>query len=494
MKRYLFTVVLFLAASFIYAQVRIDTPVLVSPTDAKTNQMPDVILDWNAVTAAVTYRVQLSKDASFTALVFDSIADLTAVKNSKLEFNQQYFWRVKAIDVNLSESFWTPTWSFTTFQKLDLDKPNNAATAQICNVDLKWKNKVGPTSISGIEHFDVQLDVVPDFSSAQMFTTSGSTYLVKMAQLNFGKMYYWRARARHSADTSGWSDSRTFTTLEQFLLKKPDNNSTNNDLNVQMRWDDVSGIKKYDYQIDVDPDFNTATTYVTDTFRVTPEDLKYGTTYYWRSRARHDHDTTLWTAIWNLTTAAAVVPASPENGSDSVSIKPQLTWSKIKGTTSYQVQYDVNMDFTDPENYFQPGNDDENPFFNVLYKLSSNTVYYWRIRACSPVDTSAYSEVWSFTTLPAVGINDDYFANTQLSLSPNPAKNNVRLQLNLTEPAVIEFSIMDLVGQTLINENLNTSVGLNNFIINLQNLANGIYLVKMKKGTNLYTNKLIINN
>ncbi len=493
MKRYLFTVVLFLVASFIYSQVRIDTPVLVTPADAKTNQMPDVILDWNAVTAAVTYRVQLSSDASFTAIVVDSVTDLTAIKNSKLDFNLQYFWRVKAIDVNLNESFWTPTWSFTTFQKLDLDKPNNAAVAQICDVQLKWKTKVGTTNLSGIEHFDIQLDVVPGFTSAQMFTTSGSIYLVTMSQLNFGKLYYWRARARHSADTSSWSDSRTFTTLDQFSLKKPDNNSIDNDLNVQMRWDDVSGIKKYDYQVDVDPDFNTATTYVTDTFRVTPEDLKYGTTYYWRSRARHDNDTTLWTANWNYTTAATVVPSSPENGSDSVSIKPQLIWSQIKGTTSYQVQYDESIDFTNPENYFQTASDTEDPIFNILYKLSSNQVYYWRVRACSPVDTSAYSEVWSFTTLPAVGINDEYFANSQVSLSPNPAKNNVRLQLNLTEPAVIEFSIMDLVGQTLITENLNTSVGLNNFTVNLENLANGIYLVKMQRGANMCTNKLVIN-
>ena len=314
-----------------------------------------------------------------------------------------------------------------------------------------------------------------------------------MSQLNFGTLYYWHARARHSNDTSAWSDSRTFTTLDNFSLKKPDNNSVGNDLNVQMRWDDVSGVKKYDYQIDIHPDFSTATTYVTDTFRVTPEDLKYGVTYYWRSRARHDNDTTLWTATWNYTTAASVALALPENNADSVSIKPQLTWSQIKGSTSYQVQYDVTMDFIEPENYFQTASDDESPLFNVLYKLDANQVYYWRVRACSPIDSSAYSEVWSFTTLPAVGINDELFGSAEVSLFPNPAKTDLRIQLNLTQPSVIEFSIMDLVGQTLIRENLNTSAGLNNFKINLTNLANGIYMVKMKNDNSTYTKKLIIN-
>ncbi len=493
MKRYLFTIALFFATSVIFAQVRIDTPVLVAPTNAKINQMPDVMLDWNAVTAAVTYRVQLSRDDSFSNLVFDSVTDLTSIKNKLLDFNLQYYWRVKAIDVNLNESFWTPTWSFTTFQKLDLDKPTNAATAQDCDVDLKWKNKVGTTAISGIGHFDVQIDIVSGFTSAKMFTTVGTAFSISMSQLNFGTMYYWRTRARHTADTSSWSDARTFTTLDQYLLLKPDINSINNDLNVQLRWNDVSGIKKYDYQIALDPDFNTATTFVTDTFRVTPEDLKYGVTYYWRSRARHDNDTTLWTLFWNLTTAATVIPNSPDNGSDSVSIKPQLTWSQIKGSTSYQVQYDDNMDFSNPKNYFQPASDDENPFFNVLYNLSPEQIYYWRVRACSAIDTSAYSEVWSFTTLSSVGINDEYFTKAGVSFYPNPAKTDLNVQLNLNEPGIIEFSIMDLVGQTLVNENLNTSAGLNNFQIDLSNLANGIYILKMKKDNNSHTSKLIIN-
>jgi len=495
MKRYLFTVVMIFVASIIFAQVRIDTPVLNAPANEKTNQMPDVILDWNAVTAAVSYRIQLSEDAGFSNLVVDSITDLTSIKTNRLKFNFQYFWRVKAFDVNSYESYWTPVWSFTTFQKLDLDKPNNAATGQIVNVQLKWKTKVGTTNVSGIEHFDIQIDTESGFNSpnARLFSTGGTSFNITMSQLNFGITYYWHARARHSADTSSWSDSRTFTTLDQFLLKKPDNNSVGNDLNVQLRWDVVSGIKKYDYQIDHEPDFMSATTYVTDTFRVTPEDLKYGVTYYWRARARHDNDTTLWTLVWNFTTAATVTPSSPVNGSDSVAIKPQLKWSQIKGSTSYEVQYDKNMDFSSAETTFQPAKDDESPYFNVLYKLDPNQLYYWRIRACSAIDTSAYSEVWSFTTLPAVGINDEYFRNAEVSLFPNPAKTDLRVQLNLNESTRIELSIMDLVGQTLVTKNLTTSVGLNNYRIDLSNLANGIYMVKMKKDNNSFTSKLIIN-
>jgi hypothetical protein len=495
MKRYLFTITLAFIATFIFAQVRVDTPVLVAPANAKTNQMPDVILDWNAVTAAVTYRVQLSEDATFSTLVFDSVTDLTSIKNKKLKFNFPYYWRVKAIDVNLNESFWTLTWSFTTFKKLDLDKPNNNDTAQMPNVVLKWKSKAGTTNITGIERFDIQIDITSGFNSpdAKLFSIVGTRFADTMAQLNFGTLYYWHARARHASDTTIWSDSRTFKTLDQFSLTNPDSNSVNTDLKVPLKWADVKGIKKYDYQIDNNADFSHAITYIKTSYKDTTQDLKYGVTYYWRVRARHDYDTTLWTAIWNFTTADTVKLSSPENGVDSVSIKPKLTWSKIKGTLNYEVQYDRNMDFADPETYFQLANDKETPYFNILYNLSSGQVYYWRVRACSAIDTSAYSEVWSFTTLPAVGINDDYFGNVEVSLFPNPAKSDLRVQLNLTEPATIEFSIMDLVGQTLIIENLNTSAGLNNFKINLSNLANGIYMVKMKNDNSTYTKKLIIN-
>ena len=99
MKRSLFAIILIFAAFAMMAQDRIDTPELVKPTNADDDQMPDVMLDWNAVASALNYQVQLSEDPDFNTIVIDSTTDLTSVRTKNLKFGTEYYWRVKANDL-----------------------------------------------------------------------------------------------------------------------------------------------------------------------------------------------------------------------------------------------------------------------------------------------------------------------------------------------------------------------------------------------------------
>jgi len=495
MKRSLFVVILIFVAFAMMAQERIDTPELVKPTNADDDQMPDVMLDWNAVAAALNYQVQLSEDADFNTIVLDSVTDLSSVRTVHLKFGFEYFWRVKANDIYGGSSYWTPVWSFTTFSTIDLDKPTNGNDDQEPDVFLKWKNRVSSVVITGVEYFDVQIDTSESFNSSQFaeFTTNGTTYKKQMDQLLFGTTYYWHARARHAEDASDWSETRNFETLDIFSLKKPNNGSTDQDLNVTLRWEDVSGIKKFDYQVDDDEDFSSPDTYITDTFRVKAEELKFGVTYYWRARGRHDYDTTLWTEPRNFTTWATVELENPSDGEDSIMLKPTLEWSQIKGVTSYQLEYSVNEDFSDAFSDFIEASDDQNPFYIVIYELDEGTTYHWHVRACTPYDTSVYSQPFTFTTLPAEGIDDLYFRNAGVNIFPNPATTEVNIRMNLNETAAVEVMLMDLTGQTLMRKELGFTAGINNERIDLSGLSNGIYLMKMKKGTSEFSKKIIIN-
>nr|NQU93590.1 T9SS type A sorting domain-containing protein [Bacteroidota bacterium] len=495
MKRALLSLILILTVIFISAQIRIDTPAQSAPGNGDEDQMPNVKLDWDAVISATQYRAQLSTVADFSDIILDSTTMYTAVACSYLHFNMEYFWRVKAIDANENESFWSPAWSFVTFNQVALNKPNNGADEQDVNELLSWRNKVGSIFISGVERFNLQLDLDENFTSpaAILFTVAGNVYSKDMDKLLFGTTYYWRVRAFHSMDTSAWSDTRNFVTLDFFDLSKPNNNSVDQDLNVQLRWDNVEGIDKYDYQIGADPDFIITTTYVTDTFRVFPEDLKYGITYYWRARARHDFDTTQWSEPYNFMTAAAVLLENPLNEEDSLGLKPKLEWSQIKGTTTYEVEYADNADFIDSFVDYPEASDDDNPEYNVLYALTLGTQYYWRIRACNSYDTSDYSEVWSFTTFPPVGINDDFFAEAGIHLYPNPVKDYLRIELNLEESSAIEITLMDLIGNAIVEEEVVFSSGSDHTTIDVSTMASGLYLIKLKKDHNIFTKKLIIN-
>ncbi len=494
MKRYLFTAIIVLMASLISAQIRIDTPAQDAPSDGATDQMPNVYLNWDAVINAQSYQVQMSEDADFTNIVLDETVDLTAYQTSHLYFNFEYFWRVRAIDMNGNNSAWSPIWSFTTFSQIVLSRPNNGTDGIEPDVVLKWRDRIGVNLLTGIEHFQLQIDTAASFDSPlfAQFQTAGDVYERQMAFLRFGTTYKWRVRATHATDESDWSDVRDFTVLDMIDLKKPNNGTTGNDLNVELRWDDLSGIERFDFQIDDNENFTSPAQYTVSDYRTPAPDLEYGNTYYWRVRGRHEMDTSSWSEAWSFATADAVTLTSPANGQDSVSVKPRLNFEPILGSTEYEIAFGKNEDFSNATVDYMPASDTIVPSYIVLTTLDEGTVYYWHVRAINGNDTSSYSEAWSFETIGAIGI-DEYFKQAQVNLYPNPAKDQISVQLHLDRAAIVEFSLIDLTGQTVINRNLTLAPGSSRTSIALNNIANGIYMVKLTKGQQVYTNKLIIN-
>lgn len=134
--------------------------------------------------------------------------------------------------------------------------------------------------------------------------------------------------------------------------------------------------------------------------------LAYGTTYHWRVAARKGTSGSPWSQVSTFTTP--VQPAyttprtptleTPANGATSVQLPPTLTWAWQDEVTHYGLQVSTEPAFLEPLVH-EPG----------LYrlcawplsnKLAGNTTYYWRVIAKSgPEIASAWSNVWSFTTV-----------------------------------------------------------------------------------------------
>jgi len=128
----------------------------------------------------------------------------------------------------------------------------------------------------------------------------------------------------------------------------------------------------------------------------------------------------------------------------------------------------------------------------VNTNLEPNTVYYWRVRAFSAIDTSNFSPVWTFTTATPVGINE-YFNDAEISIYPNPAKDVVNIKVNSNQSAEVALTLYDLLGQAVLHKDLSFKSGQNNTELMLGDLSNGIYLLKMVKDDQVYTNKIIIS-
>jgi len=93
----------------------VSVPTLVSPADRASNVSRTPTLTWNASTGATTYKVQVSTNSSFTALVVDQsgVSATSLPITSALASRRTLYWRVQAVN-GTTTSAWSTSRRFTT--------------------------------------------------------------------------------------------------------------------------------------------------------------------------------------------------------------------------------------------------------------------------------------------------------------------------------------------------------------------------------------------
>jgi len=90
------------------------------------------------------------------------------------------------------------------------------------------------------------------------------------------------------------------------------------------------------------------------------------------------------------------------------------------------------------------------------------------------------------------GMNEDERNNLINSIYPNPANNQINVELNITENEIAEISIVNTLGKVLVSRNYSTTIGLNNLNLSFNNISEGIYFVKIIVGNKTYMKPIII--
>ncbi len=161
MKKLLYTLIITIVSISLFAQTKINIPVLVAPVDSAVFQMPDVLLDWNPVSGVgeVSYEVQLDNDSSFPNPEIFNVS-VTSLETEELFFSKSYFWKVRATD-NTGTSEWSSVFKFTVMNSMVLNDPDNGSSGEYPNVKLKWFKYSGGyygTPFSGFTYVDCQVD------------------------------------------------------------------------------------------------------------------------------------------------------------------------------------------------------------------------------------------------------------------------------------------------------------------------------------------------
>ncbi|MDD4395488.1 MAG: M20/M25/M40 family metallo-hydrolase [Bacteroidales bacterium] len=101
---------------------------------------------------------------------------------------------------------------------------------------------------------------------------------------------------------------------------------------------------------------------------------------------------------------------------------------------------------------------------------------------------------YGFADLQTLSISDNLMLSS-FQMYPNPAKEYVTLQFNLTEQSEIQAVICDMTGKTVWQQPSQTYAnGMNQIQLNCRNFANGIYFCSLDINHKKNTFKLLINH
>lgn len=394
---------------------------------------------WTAVAGAKEYRLEVDTDQSFPSPAFCKCYNTDFTWEKNLANDQEYFWRVKAIDSVGNSSPWSPTYRFRLKWNFrpQLLSPRNNSIMQSAPV-FSW------TPIAGIERYQVQVDESTSFSNPIFDeyiynTTTASIVKFTDRTIFVERNYFWRVRGVDARNNvTPWSDVFTYqygyTTSPNlvyplpYYVPDPVNLPVHSDRTIAwplFAWDTAHtwiqrgslaytvGPDYYELTVASDPGFTaihfqieTAGLGAAPTIENSFGNLQNGQFYYWRVRAFRNGlqmgvdsvgQTRIDRTFPQLPVADAIKILQPPSGFEAVGDAPILAWQPVNGASNYRIEISRNRDFAQLVESAHPQFVNYVPGQGRRDRLPFGT-YWWRVQAESLPGTplGSWSEVRSF--------------------------------------------------------------------------------------------------
>ncbi len=375
----------------------VNAPVLVYPSNNFIGLKLNDTLRWNLVDGADRYQVQIALSPDFANPVKNTtnIQQSTFILNSLLN-DVKYYWRVRAFKGNDS-SKWSENFNFRTV--IATPYPLIPAFNSI-NIpeafEFQW------SSVTGAESYTIQISEDVNFQNLKINLSKITEQKLTIGGLELDKKYYWRIKAIRSTDSSDWSEIWNFhTLLAPPILTEPHNNVINVPVDVKLTW--TSEISNCKFKLQVSREFDFSELFldindVSDLFYKFTE-LMPNAKYYWKVKAYKNEIESAWSETFLFVTDKGFQMTGPKLISPLMNSETiadgSLHWSKKNSAATYRVQISKYSDFRSFEFNVSalPGTD-------FKYSgLEENKKYFWRVKAYSIYDSSAWSDIWNFTVV-----------------------------------------------------------------------------------------------
>ncbi|MBI5960301.1 MAG: hypothetical protein HY866_16290, partial [Chloroflexi bacterium] len=409
-------------------------PVLSSP--AFNSGTPDTTptFTWKAPKDGKTYRIQVTgeNDPTFAAMVINEpIPVTTFTPGTALDFDD-YLWRVQALDVLSNAGDFSPASRFN----LTLHKsPADGAASTVTQPTFIWNALTGATA------YDFELATDAEFTDV-IYPYNGPNKSFKPTAVLEQGTYYWHVKT----DISGWMPAWTIIITPPLpakpVLTAPASKVLLNDNTPTLSWNAVTGITKYQIQVDNNTDFSSPAqdVIVSNLLNYIASELPDGT-YTWRVRAINGVDAAgAWSSAFSLTidTTPPAVPVvtAPVDNTSMTNTRFSLAWNKVNDAARYEVQIDLNLAFLLPLS--DVGN-------KTSYKPATplaRGIYVWHVRAVDKAgNASGWSPARSFEIVAGVTSVDPTPAPT-LEITPTDVPVEPTLEPTLAPTATLEPTLI----------------------------------------------------
>jgi hypothetical protein len=101
------------------------------------------------------------------------------------------------------------------------------------------------------------------------------------------------------------------------------------------------------------------------------------------------------------------------------------------------------------------------------------------------------SNIVRITRIGTTSLGNSLLSTKDISLYPNPAIDEVRVEISNNEIATYTINVMDMMGKLLQTKSVAKNESTTETSLNIANLPRGMYLIQINNGTERVTKKLI---
>jgi len=189
------------------------SPTQLLPENKSVNLPLNIKMKWYSPDISLRFHVEISSKADFSEIVFNQTTLGDTILYAALPSNfTTFYWRIRWIYTDGSQSDWSEVWSFTTMlARPRLDSPGDKVTGVNLNPTLTWN------SVPGGMYYHLQLAYDSEFKQ-KIFEDSLLLVIAKpLKSLLPLTNYYWHVRSIISNGSSEWSEIWSFKTGEEVM-------------------------------------------------------------------------------------------------------------------------------------------------------------------------------------------------------------------------------------------------------------------------------------